>query len=30
VVTDDNQVVGADPAVNVRVELEYDNKESEF
>ena len=30
VVTDDNQVVGADPDVNVRAELERDNKETEF
>jgi hypothetical protein len=30
VVTDDNQVVSVDPAVNVRAELERDNKETEF
>jgi hypothetical protein len=30
VVTDDNQVVGADPDVNVRTELERDNKETQF
>jgi hypothetical protein len=29
-VVDDNQVVGADPDVNVRAELMRDNKETEF
>ena len=29
-VIDDNQVVGADPDVNVRAELSRDNKETEF
>jgi hypothetical protein len=29
-VIDDNQVVGADPDVNVRAELARDNKETEF
>jgi hypothetical protein len=30
VVTDDNQVVGADPDISVRSELMRDNKETEF